>query len=54
MKEEAHVGDDEMVDVGEQLIGGVVAELTRSEGIEAADPAEESAFLGELFVDEGS
>jgi len=53
MEEEAHVCDDDVVDVGEQLVGGVVAELTRPEGVEAADAAEQSALLGEVLIDEG-
>lgn len=53
MEEEAHVGDDDVVDVGEEAVGRVVAELSGSEGIEPADPAEETALLGEFVVDEG-
>ena len=53
MEEEAHVGDDDVVDVGEETIGWVVAELSGSEGIETADPAEDATLLGELVVDEG-
>lgn len=30
----------------------MIAELSRSKGVEAADPAEESALLGQLFIDE--
>lgn len=54
MEEEAHVGNDDVVDVSEQLGGGMISELTRSEGIEAADPSQQSALLGQFFVDEGS
>lgn len=53
MEEEAHIGDDELVNVGEELIGGMIAELTGSEGVEATDPAQESALLSQLFVDKG-
>lgn len=53
MKEEAHVSDNNLVNVGKQLIGGVIAELTGSEGVEATDPAQESALLSQLLVDKG-
>ena len=53
MEEEAHVGDYDVVDVGEQAVGRVVAELSGSEGVESADPAKHAAFLGEFVVDEG-
>ena len=53
MEEESHVGDHEVVDVGEQLVGGVVSELAGTEGIEAADATEQSALLGQILVDEG-
>lgn len=54
MEEEAHVGNDDVVDVGQQLVGGVVAELAGTEGIEAPDATEQSALLGQFLIDEGS
>lgn len=52
MEEEAHVGNDDMVDVCKKFVGGMISELARSEGIESADASEESAFLCQFFIDE--
>lgn len=53
MEEEAHIGNDDMVHVGQQLVGGVVAEFAGTEGIEAANATEQSALLSQFFIDEG-
>lgn len=53
MEEKAHVGYDDVVDVGEKFVGGVVAKFSGAKGIEASDFAKQPAFLGELFVDQG-
>lgn len=53
MEEESHIGDDDVVDIGKQLVGGVVAELAGAEGIEAANASEKSGLLSQFFIDEG-
>lgn len=53
MEEEAHVDHHDLVGVGEQFVCGVISELSWSERVEAADPAEQPRLVGELFVDEG-
>ena len=45
MEEEAHVSDDDVVGVGKEFAGGVVAELSGSEGVESADTTNEAALL---------
>ena len=52
MEKDTHVLDNNMVNVGEHSIGGVVAELSRSEGVEAAELAQHATLLGKLVVDE--
>jgi hypothetical protein len=42
VEEEAHVGYDDVVDVGEEFVGRVVSELSGSEGEEPSDSAEQS------------
>ncbi len=53
MEEEAHVANDEMVNVCEQLVGRMVAELAGAEGVEAANATKQSALLGQFLIDEG-
>ena len=54
MEEEAHVRDDDVVGIGKQFAGWMVAEFSGSEGVETTDSADESALFGEFFIDEGS
>ena len=53
VEKEAHVGNDDLVYVGQQVVGRVVSELSMSEGVETADPANESWLFSEFVVDEG-
>lgn len=41
VEEEGHVVDDDVVDVSEQLAGGVISEFPWSEGVEATDATNE-------------
>ena len=54
MEEEAHVGDNDVIDVSQKFVRRVISELPGSEGVEAADPPQESTFLGQFFVNEAS
>lgn len=53
VEEEAHVGDDDVIGPGEQFAGGMISVFSWSEGIEAADSAQQSALFGQLLVHEG-
>ena len=53
VEEEAHVGDDDVVGVGQEFAGGVVPELSGPEGVESADTANEAALLRQFVIDEG-
>ena len=41
MEHEAHAGDDVMIHDCEELVGGVVSELSRAKGIESSDSAQD-------------
>jgi|GWRWMinimDraft_12_1066020.scaffolds.fasta_scaffold148734_2 hypothetical protein len=51
MEEESHIGDNDVIDVGKQLIGWMISKLTRPKRVEAAYATEQSALLSQLFVD---
>lgn len=53
MEEEAHVRDNDVIDVSQQLIGRMEAELPRPERVETTDPAQQPRFFGEFLVDKG-
>lgn len=52
MEEEGHIGDDDVVDVGEEFISWMISKLSGSEGVEASDSSEHSTFLSKFFIDE--
>ncbi len=52
MKEEAHVGYYNMVDVSQQFISWMVTELPRTKGVESTNPTDKSALLGKFIIDE--
>ena len=44
--------DEDLVDPGNPLIDGVIAELSGADGEESADSTESTRFFGESVVDE--
>lgn len=50
VEEEAHVADDDVVDVGQEFARWMVPELPGPEGVESADTAYESALFREFVV----
>lgn len=53
MESEAHIGHDNVVNIGKESAGGVISVFSGPESVESSDPADEATLLCKLLVDEG-
>lgn len=54
MEEEAHVGDNNVIDIGKKFISWMISKLSGPKGVETSDSSEKSAFLSKFFIDKGA
>ena len=52
MEKVSHIGDNDLVDIGQQFVCWMISKLAGAKGIEAADTSEESTFFGEFSINE--